>query len=44
MGEWNLTSEPWTFVIDRKGTITARLGGPVSRRELTQSLEADLVQ
>lgn len=44
MGEWGLTSEPWTFVIDRQGTITARLGGPVSLKELTQSLEADLVQ
>lgn len=44
MGEWNLTSEPWTFVIDRQGTITARLGGPVSLVELTQTLEADLVQ
>jgi hypothetical protein len=44
MGEWGLTSEPWTFVIDRQGTITARLGGPVSLKELSQSLEADLIQ
>lgn len=44
MREWSLSSEPWTFVIDSRGTITARLGGPVSLRELTQTLEADLVQ
>ncbi len=44
MGEWGLTSEPWTFVIDSHGTITSRLGGPVSLKELTQSLEADFVQ
>lgn len=44
MGEWHLESEPWTFVIDRQGKITARLGGPVSAKELSQSLEADFVQ
>jgi len=44
MREWNLTSEPWTFVIDSQGTITARLGGPVSLQELTQALEPYLIQ
>jgi hypothetical protein len=44
MAEWNLTSEPWTFVIDSQGTITSRLGGPVSLQELSQSLERDLAQ
>jgi hypothetical protein len=34
IGEWGLTSEPWTFVLDQQGMITARLGGPVSPREL----------
>jgi len=36
--EWKLTSEPWTFVLDGEGTIVARLGGPVSPRELTEAL------
>jgi len=34
IGEWGLTSEPWTFVLDQAGVVTARLGGPVSPREL----------
>jgi hypothetical protein len=37
--EWGLVSEPWTFVIDAEGTITASLAGPLSPRELTESLE-----
>jgi hypothetical protein len=37
--EWNLPSEPWTFVIDADGVIRGRLGGPVSPRELTAVLE-----
>lgn len=44
MREWSLMSEPWTFVIDRQATITARLGGPVSLQELTQALEPDLIR
>lgn len=36
--EWKLTSEPWTFVLDGEGTIVAKLGGPVSPRELTEAL------
>ena len=32
--EWKLTSEPWTFVLDKEGVIIARLAGPVSPREL----------
>ena len=36
--EWGLSSEPWTFVLDRDGTVAARLGGPVSPRELTAAL------
>ncbi len=36
--EWELVSEPWTFVLDREGKITARLAGPVSPRELTEAL------
>lgn len=36
--EWALSSEPWTFVIDGDGIVTARLAGPVSPRELTAAL------
>jgi hypothetical protein len=36
--QWQLTSEPWTFVLDRDGRVAARLGGPVSARELRDAL------
>lgn len=39
MTEWNLTSEPWTYVLDNTGRVAARLGGPVSALELTAVLE-----
>lgn len=39
MAEWNLTSEPWTFVIDRTGKIASKFVGPLSPEELTQALE-----
>lgn len=35
MDEWGMPSEPWTFVLDATGQVAARLGGPVSPRELT---------
>jgi hypothetical protein len=38
MDEWHLVSEPWTFVLDKTGKVAARLGGPVSPRELTAAL------
>jgi len=38
MDEWHLLSEPWTFVLDKNGKVAARLGGPVSPRELTAAL------
>lgn len=38
MGEWGLTTKPWTFVLNDKGEVTARLGGPVSPKELTDAL------
>ena len=34
IAQWGLTSEPWTFVLDRDGVVTARLGGPISVSEL----------
>ncbi len=42
MVEWNLISEPWTFVLNRQGIVLARLNGPVSPRELTEWLEVAL--
>jgi len=37
---WHLTSEPWCFVIDRKGVITAALGpGPVVAPQIEQELK-----
>ena len=38
MDEWQMPSEPWTFVLDATGQVAARLGGPVSPRELTDIL------
>lgn len=40
--EWNLSSEPWTFVLNAQGAVSARLGGPVSPQELTEQLDAVL--
>jgi len=39
MVEWGFTSEPWTYVLDTTGRVAARLGGPVSPRELMMALE-----
>jgi hypothetical protein len=36
--QWQLTSEPGTFVLDRDGRVVARLGGPVSPAELRSAL------
>lgn len=36
--EWNLPSEPWTFVLDEEGVVVARFGGPISPRELEDAL------
>ena len=38
MEEWHLVSEPWIFILDKTGKVAARLGGPVSPRELTEAL------
>ncbi|MPZ48803.1 MAG: hypothetical protein GEU75_05725 [Dehalococcoidia bacterium] len=40
VSEWNLRSEPWFFVIDSKGIITAKYEGPVSLQELDEALKA----
>lgn len=39
MAEWGLETEPYIFVLDDEGRVTASLAGPVSPRELTQALE-----
>ncbi len=40
MLEWNLPTEPWVFVVDEKGLITARFEGLVSSDELEAALQA----
>jgi hypothetical protein len=37
--EWNLQSEPWFFVINEKGVITAKFEGPTSASELKDALK-----
>lgn len=37
--EWQLDSEPWTFILDKDGTVFARFSGPVSPRELTAAFK-----
>lgn len=39
MAEWGLETEPYIFILDDEGRVTASLAGPVSPRELTQALE-----
>lgn len=35
---WRLPTEPWTFVIDRRGTVVDRFEGPVSIGELERAV------
>ena len=39
MFEWGLASEPWIFVIDEQGTVTARFEGIVGQDELEAALD-----
>lgn len=39
MAEWGLNTEPWVYIVGTDGLIAARFGGPVSPRELTETLE-----
>ncbi|WP_420628083.1 TlpA family protein disulfide reductase [Candidatus Leptofilum sp.] len=39
MAEWGLETEPYIFVLDGDGQVTASLPGPVSPRELSQALD-----
>jgi hypothetical protein len=38
--EWGLPSEPWVFVVDGSGTVTAAFEGAVTDAELTAALDA----
>lgn len=40
MREWGLETEPWTFVVDRRGRVSERFEGVVSVRELERAVEA----
>lgn len=40
VGQWGLLSEPWVFVVDRKGIVTASFEGVVSASEITAAAEA----
>ena len=42
MKAFHLTTEPWLFVIDRRGIIVARLEGAFGTNEVAQSLKAAL--
>jgi hypothetical protein len=38
--EWGLPSEPWVFVVDGSGTVSAAFEGAVSEAELTAAIDA----
>jgi hypothetical protein len=40
LAAWHMTSEPWTYVIKRDGTIAQRFEGPVSVPELQAAVDA----
>ena len=40
MAQWGLPSEPWVFVVDAKGTVTAKYEGSVAPRSLQTDLRA----
>jgi hypothetical protein len=40
--QWNLPSEPWTFVIDGKGRLAAKFEGAVSVGEVVTAATAAL--
>ena len=41
--EWKLPTEPWTFLVDRKGTIVDRFEGTVSVNELEEAVRSKLL-
>ncbi len=38
--EWGLQTEPWVFVVDASGAVTARFEGAVGEAELREAVEA----
>ncbi len=40
VGDWDLPTEPWTFLIDGKGNVFARFEAFATRDELTGAIEA----
>jgi hypothetical protein len=40
--QWHLQTEPWVFVVDRRGIISARFEGPTPASELEPAINADL--
>lgn len=40
--QWHLKTEPWVFVINRKGIITAKFEGPSPAREVAPAIAATL--
>ena len=40
LAEWGLVTEPWTFILDREGVVSARFEGFVTAGELTGALDA----
>jgi hypothetical protein len=42
MQDWGLTTEPWTFLVDRTGTIVERYEGVVSVNELEEAVHDKL--
>ncbi len=42
VGEWNLPTEPWTFVVDRAGRVQAKFEAFTTEEELGEALEAVL--
>jgi hypothetical protein len=43
MREWNLSSEPWIFVVDGAGVIQAKFEGFVSVNELAATVRRELL-
>ena len=39
MRQWHLTTEPWTFVVDRRGRVSSRFQGAVSAAELERAVQ-----
>ena len=43
MGEWNLLTEPWTFLVGSNGKIVDRFEGTVSVNELETAVREKIL-